>query len=144
MSPVLVVKQVPDCCGLLQSCTEMVMPTCSNGVDDMFEPDPWNFTKFAAECYKTWKVVPRPRWIVEQYGGKNISAASNIIFRLDDYTSIYCHCNLGKCGWQKVTVFSLVLQKNVTLVLTVVSVFALWFLHCALFNVYAKKALLLC
>ena len=62
----------------------MVMPTCSNGVDDMFEPDPWNFTTFAAECYKRWKVVPRPRWIVEEYGGKNISAASNIIFRLDD------------------------------------------------------------
>jgi len=69
---------------VLQSCTEMVMPTCSDGITDMFESDPWNLTQLTAECRKKWNVVPRPRWIVEQYGGKNISTASNIIFRFDD------------------------------------------------------------
>ena len=69
---------------LLQTCTEMVMPQCSDGVGDMFEFHPWNLTDVAAECRRKWNVDPRPRWIVEQFGGKNISAASNIIFRLDD------------------------------------------------------------
>ena len=65
----------------------MVMPICSDGVGDMFEPRPWNLTRVAADCRKRWNVVPRPRWIVEQYGGKNISAASNIIFRYETITS---------------------------------------------------------
>jgi len=59
----------------------MVQPLCSDGVNDMFEAHAWNFTQVAADCRKTWNVVPRPRWIAEQYGGRNISAASNIIFR---------------------------------------------------------------
>jgi len=61
------------------------MPICSDGVNDMFESDPWNLTQFIADCRKQWSVVPRPRWVVEQYGGKNISSATNIIFRFDDY-----------------------------------------------------------
>jgi len=64
----------------------MVMPTCSNGVDDMFEPQPWNLTQLAVSCHKKWDVDPQPRWIVEQYGGRNISAASNIVFR---YTVVH-------------------------------------------------------
>ena len=62
----------------------MVMPICGDGIHDMFELQPWNLTEVAAECLKNWNVMPRPRWIVEQYGGRNISTASNIIFRLDD------------------------------------------------------------
>jgi len=67
----------------------MVMPICSDGVGDMFESKPWNLTQLTAECRRNWDVDPRPHWIVEQYGGKNISTASNIVFRF--------HVNLFSC-----------------------------------------------
>ncbi|XP_024072233.1 lysosomal Pro-X carboxypeptidase isoform X2 [Terrapene carolina triunguis] len=63
-----------------QACTEMVMPMCTDGVNDMFEPRKWNFHVFSEECFKLWKVRPRPSWIPSVYGGKNISSHSNIIF----------------------------------------------------------------
>lgn len=63
-----------------QSCSEMVMPSCSNGVTDLFENNPWDFEAFTKSCQKKWGVTPRPNWILEQFGGKNIRAASNIIF----------------------------------------------------------------
>ncbi|XP_063807397.1 lysosomal Pro-X carboxypeptidase isoform X1 [Pseudophryne corroboree] len=67
-----------------QACTEMVMPFCSDGVTDMFEPQSWNFEAFSEECYKQWGVRPRPSWITSVYGGKNISSSSNIIFSNGD------------------------------------------------------------
>lgn len=67
-----------------QACTEMVMPFCSDGVGDMFEPQTWNFEAFSDDCYKQWGIRPRPKWITSMYGGKNISAASNIIFSNGD------------------------------------------------------------
>ncbi|XP_072040241.1 lysosomal Pro-X carboxypeptidase-like [Amphiura filiformis] len=63
-----------------QSCTEMVMPYCSDGVQDMFPVVKWDEAKEAAQCQKTWQVTPRPQWINLQFGGKDIQAASNIIF----------------------------------------------------------------
>nr|XP_020663824.1 lysosomal Pro-X carboxypeptidase isoform X1 [Pogona vitticeps] len=63
-----------------QSCTEMVMPMCSDGINDMFEPQAWDFHAYSEECFKMWGVRPRPSWIPISYGGKNISAHSNIIF----------------------------------------------------------------
>ncbi|XP_002737003.2 lysosomal Pro-X carboxypeptidase-like [Saccoglossus kowalevskii] len=63
-----------------QSCTEMVMPSCSDGVHDMFPPNKWNFDDFVKECQNTWGVTPRADWIVTHYGGKAITASSNIIF----------------------------------------------------------------
>ncbi len=66
---------------MLQACTEMVMPMCSDGELDMFEPAQWNLTQYSADCEKRWGVIPRPDWIITQYGGLNISTASNIIFR---------------------------------------------------------------
>ena len=72
-----------------QTCTEMVMPYASNGVTDMFFPDPWNFTQFQEECYSRWKVQPLPSWAVLQWGGLDVKAASNIFFsngRLDPYS----------------------------------------------------------
>lgn len=63
-----------------QACTEMVMPFCSNGVDDMFEPHTWNLKAFSDACFKQWHVRPRPSWIPTLYGGKNISSHTNIIF----------------------------------------------------------------
>ncbi|NWZ44244.1 PCP carboxypeptidase, partial [Brachypodius atriceps] len=63
-----------------QACTEMVMPLCTDGVHDMFEPSKWDFDAFSEECYSMWGVRPRLSWILSMYGGKNISSHSNIIF----------------------------------------------------------------
>ncbi|XP_044297925.1 lysosomal Pro-X carboxypeptidase isoform X2 [Varanus komodoensis] len=63
-----------------QACTEMVMPMCSDGINDMFEPQKWDFHAYSEECFKVWGVRPRPSWIPTLYGGKNISTHSNIIF----------------------------------------------------------------
>ena len=65
----------------------MVMPMCSDGVTDMFEPQSWNLTQFAAECKKQWGVNTRPNWAITEYGGKNITASSNIIFRYGHFIS---------------------------------------------------------
>lgn len=63
-----------------QSCTEMVMPMCTDGINDMFEPQPWSFQAFSDECYNQFGVRPREDWAETVYGGKNIHAHSNIIF----------------------------------------------------------------
>ncbi|XP_060744009.1 lysosomal Pro-X carboxypeptidase [Tachysurus vachellii] len=63
-----------------QSCTEMVMPMCTDGVQDMFEAMAWNFQAFSDECYALFGVRPREDWADTVYGGKNISSHSNIIF----------------------------------------------------------------
>ncbi|XP_006098535.1 lysosomal Pro-X carboxypeptidase isoform X1 [Myotis lucifugus] len=67
-----------------QACTEIVMPFCTNGIDDMFEPHPWDLKAFSDECFKQWGVKPRPSWITSMYGGKNISSHTNIIFSNGD------------------------------------------------------------
>lgn len=57
------------------------MPFCYDGKKDFFEPSKWNFTAYSENCYKKWKVMPRPFMPQTVYGGKNIKAASNIVFR---------------------------------------------------------------
>ena len=64
-----------------QACTEMVMPMCFDNVNDMFEKADWNYTAYAEDCQKRWKVKPRPKMADVTYGSKNLHAASNIIFR---------------------------------------------------------------
>lgn len=64
-----------------QACTEMVMPFCYDGKQDFFEPTPWNFQKYAQDCNDKFGVEPRPFMVQNMYGGKHISAASNIVFR---------------------------------------------------------------
>ncbi|XP_068626607.1 lysosomal Pro-X carboxypeptidase [Battus philenor] len=63
-----------------QACTEMIMPMCTNGINDMFEPNPWNFTQFSEECHKKYNVYPRPDAARLEYGGDRLQAASNIVF----------------------------------------------------------------
>ncbi|GCB60342.1 hypothetical protein scyTo_0003918 [Scyliorhinus torazame] len=63
-----------------QTCTEMVMPSCSDGVKDMFEPVPWNLQQYSDNCKKDWGLRPRPDWITTVYGGEKISSHSNIVF----------------------------------------------------------------
>lgn len=64
-----------------QSCAEMVMPMCSNGITDIFEEIPWNFDEIEKNCLQTYGVRPIIDIIKKTYGGKNLKAASNIIFR---------------------------------------------------------------
>ncbi|XP_060066717.1 lysosomal Pro-X carboxypeptidase-like [Ylistrum balloti] len=75
-----------------QACTEMVMPSCSNGVTDMFEPTTYNFSQVSDECFKQFKIRPRKSWVITERKswGKNIKTASNIIFSnglLDPWSS---------------------------------------------------------
>ncbi|XP_030021078.2 lysosomal Pro-X carboxypeptidase [Manduca sexta] len=63
-----------------QACTEMVMPICTTGKNDMFEPSPWNFTQYAEVCHKKYNVYPRPNMARIEYGGAMLEAASNIVF----------------------------------------------------------------
>ncbi|KAM8904786.1 lysosomal Pro-X carboxypeptidase [Spinachia spinachia] len=73
-----------------QACTEMVMPMCTDGVQDMFEPEEWNFKAFSDECSAMFGVRPRADWAATVYGGKNIASHSNIIFSnggLDPWSS---------------------------------------------------------
>ncbi|XP_078259250.1 lysosomal Pro-X carboxypeptidase isoform X2 [Rhinoraja longicauda] len=73
-----------------QTCTEMVMPSCTNGVNDMFEPMTWDFQVFSDNCKRDWGLRPRPHWMTTVYGGKSISSHSNIIFSnggLDPWSS---------------------------------------------------------
>lgn len=64
-----------------QACTEMVMPLCTNGITDMFEPSTWSEEKFSESCYKAFKVRPQINRVCKIYGCSDLSAASNIVFR---------------------------------------------------------------
>ncbi|VVC30216.1 Alpha/Beta hydrolase fold,Peptidase S28 [Cinara cedri] len=73
-----------------QSCTEMVMPLCSNGINDIFENLTWDFQKNSDYCFNTFGVRPVADIVEKTYGGKNLIAASNIIFSnglLDPWSS---------------------------------------------------------
>lgn len=59
----------------------MVMPMCSNGIEDIFERSPWDPEENAKYCLKTFGVRPSVFTIEKTYGGKKLNAASNIIFR---------------------------------------------------------------
>ncbi|XP_034024350.1 lysosomal Pro-X carboxypeptidase [Thalassophryne amazonica] len=63
-----------------QACTEMVMPVCTDGIQDMFEPEKWDFQAFSDECHAAFGVRPRADWARTVYGGKDITSHSNIIF----------------------------------------------------------------
>ncbi|XP_076447084.1 lysosomal Pro-X carboxypeptidase-like isoform X2 [Babylonia areolata] len=64
-----------------QTCTEMVMPVCSNNSKIIFNID-WDFQrqKLAADCKYKWGVTPRDDWVPLHFWGKDILSASNIIF----------------------------------------------------------------
>ncbi|KAJ6637924.1 Lysosomal Pro-X carboxypeptidase [Pseudolycoriella hygida] len=63
-----------------QSCTEMVMPMCSNGKTDMFQPKAWDFDAFSNNCFKKFGVRPRLQQAIVNYGGFDLDGASNIFF----------------------------------------------------------------
>lgn len=63
-----------------QSCTEMVMPICSDGINDMFDPQPFNLSNFVADCKRRWGVDTQVNKVKTLYGDKNMASVSNIIF----------------------------------------------------------------
>ncbi|KAK3707982.1 hypothetical protein QZH41_010717, partial [Actinostola sp. cb2023] len=63
-----------------QACTEMAMPLCSDGINDMFTPEKWDFKAYAEGCQESQQVTPRQYWIETQFGGRKIEAHSNIVF----------------------------------------------------------------
>ncbi|KAK7070268.1 Serine-type peptidase activity protein [Halocaridina rubra] len=74
----------------VQTCNEMVMPFCYDGIHDFFEPAAWNYTAFEDECHKNYGLTPQPFMVSLMYGGRNINASSNIVFSnglLDPWSS---------------------------------------------------------
>lgn len=63
-----------------QSCTEMVMPICADGVNDMFDPQPWDLDRFVKRCKSTWGVNTQVNKTKTLYGDHNLSSATQIIF----------------------------------------------------------------
>ena len=63
-----------------QSCTEMLYPLCSNGVQDMYYRSPWDVHAMAKICKKTWGAEPDLSRVKLQYGDRDISEHSNILF----------------------------------------------------------------
>jgi len=73
-----------------QSCTEMVMPFCYDGTNDMFEAREWDMVQYTKDCQASWGVVPQPRLADTLYGGRSLEAATNIVFSnglLDPWSS---------------------------------------------------------
>jgi lysosomal Pro-X carboxypeptidase len=64
-----------------QACTELVLPTGSNGIDDCLPAQPFNLTALEEYCAVTWNVVPDIGW-GERWGAGEFmaGAASNIVF----------------------------------------------------------------
>ena len=59
------------------------MPMCSDGVNDMFEKQAWDFQAFSDACFAQWNVRPRIEWPYIEFGGKNLTDFryfSNIAF----------------------------------------------------------------
>ncbi|CAL1674146.1 unnamed protein product [Lasius platythorax] len=63
-----------------QACTEMVMPMCTDGVNDMFEPAEWNFKEYNNTCFKKYSVSSQPYLACQQFGCKNLNTVTNINF----------------------------------------------------------------
>lgn len=62
-----------------QSCTEMVMPMCSNNTN-MFYNIPWDFQEVSDKCFQKFQVRPRENWVALEYWAKQLKDTSNIIF----------------------------------------------------------------
>jgi lysosomal Pro-X carboxypeptidase len=57
------------------------MPMCNDGKQDMFEPQDWDLAAYSDDCFRRFGVRPKPYAAEVMYGGRDIMAASNIVFR---------------------------------------------------------------
>jgi lysosomal Pro-X carboxypeptidase len=64
----------------IQACSEMVMPICSNGVTDMFEPAPFDLEEYSRDCFDKYGVRPDRYLAIREWGGRDIQDIRNIIF----------------------------------------------------------------
>lgn len=63
-----------------QVCSEILLMMCSNGVNDMFRPAPWNIKEISDICYKKYGTRPVPNMVCKEYGCKDLPTATNIVF----------------------------------------------------------------
>lgn len=68
-----------------QACTEMVMPMSSSKDSSMFPEYNYSYNAYREECWKKFRVKPRPTWITTEFGGHDFKTSlkmfgSNIIF----------------------------------------------------------------
>lgn len=54
---------------IMQSCTEMILPTQGNNENSIFPASTYNYTSIASECKVENGVPPRPHWITTEFGG---------------------------------------------------------------------------
>jgi lysosomal Pro-X carboxypeptidase len=67
-----------------QSCTELLYPLCSDGIRDMFYKSSWNVKSMEGICERTWGAKPDLGRVKLQYGDRDISEHSNIVFSNGD------------------------------------------------------------
>lgn len=77
-----------------QTCTEAVMPICSDGKDDFFEPDPFNLTEVEIDCKNFFNVSIDPYKVRMEYSLHDLRAATNVVFSNGDRDPWSCMFNL--------------------------------------------------
>lgn len=85
------------------ACADMVMPMYSDGINDMFPPQPWDSKEYSAYCYEKYGILPNYNYTLDHYGGvtdDDMLGYSNIFFsngKLDPwrylFLIIYCKLN---------------------------------------------------
>lgn len=60
------------------------MPVCADGVTDMFEKRDFNLTSISEKCVSDYGISPDADAAIREWGGRDLSAASNIIFSNGD------------------------------------------------------------
>ena len=82
----------PTGCGLgynnyawdYQTCTEVIMPAGTNNITDFFPVLPFTVDQRKEYCQKRWDITPNIDWTRVSLWGRNIQAATNIVFSNGD------------------------------------------------------------
>lgn len=61
-----------------QTCTQVYQPMPTNGITDFDLPHTPNQTAYYADCWRRWRVTPRPNWEEMTFMGADIGTGSNI------------------------------------------------------------------
>ncbi|XP_060065701.1 dipeptidyl peptidase 2-like [Ylistrum balloti] len=67
-----------------QACTEVYLPAGTNNVTDMFPVLPFTAQIRTQYCQQQWNVTPRNSWATNQFWGRDLDRASNIVFSNGD------------------------------------------------------------